>query len=114
VWRNVNQALADGTRDLPGGDTLPRLLARRLGVRNGASLPRLSVRQILAWADDHFRRTGHWPRANSGPVAQAPGETWNAIDGARRVGLRHLAAGSCLARLLATHRGIRNVADPPR
>jgi hypothetical protein len=39
AWVNVNQALRDGGRGLPGGDTLATLLARRLGVRNLASTP---------------------------------------------------------------------------
>ena len=34
TWGNVNAALRDGLRGLPGGETLAQLLARRLGVRN--------------------------------------------------------------------------------
>ena len=65
-WGNVNQALRDGDRGLPGGDTLARLLARRLSIRNRASMPRLTLRQILAWADEHHARTGQWPQHLSG------------------------------------------------
>jgi hypothetical protein len=32
TWGAVNAALAHGSRGLPGGDTLARLLARRLGL----------------------------------------------------------------------------------
>jgi len=114
VWANVNQALRDGTRDLPGGDTLARLLARRLGAHNGANIPPLTVPQVLAWADAHHQRTGRWPKANSGEVADAPGETWCALDDALRHGLRELPRGLSLARLLARDRGVRNLAAPPR
>jgi hypothetical protein len=31
TWVNVNQALTNGHRGLPGGDTLPRLLVRERG-----------------------------------------------------------------------------------
>jgi hypothetical protein len=40
VWGNVAAALAQGLRTLPGGDTLARLLERRLGVPNSAGRPR--------------------------------------------------------------------------
>jgi hypothetical protein len=61
------------------------------------------VEQILAWADDHHNRTGHWPNQYAGPVAGAPGETWSAIDCALRRGLRGLPGGDSLARLLGRH-----------
>jgi hypothetical protein len=41
---------------------------------------RLTVGQVLAWADAHHTRTGKWPTVASGPVAEAPGERWTAID----------------------------------
>jgi hypothetical protein len=113
-WANINQALWNGGRGLPGGDTLARLLARRLGVRNRASIPPLTLRQILAWADGHHARTGRWPRHLSGAVHGAPGESWTAIDAALRQGSRGLRDGSSLARLLARRRGVRNRSDLPR
>jgi hypothetical protein len=65
----------------------------------------LTVEQILAWADAHRARTGGWPRIGSGPIADAPGENWNAVDTALRVGCRGLPGGDSLPRLLAEHRG---------
>jgi hypothetical protein len=62
VWYNVNQALRDGDRGLPGGDSLARVLARRLDIRNRASIPRLTITQIVAWAKAHHGRTGKWPQ----------------------------------------------------
>jgi hypothetical protein len=99
---------------LPGGDTLARLLARRLGVPNPADRPRLTEQQILAWADAFHARTGHWPRADVAPIAEAPGETWCAVDDSLRAGLRGLQGGSSLAKLLATRRGVRHPKQLPR
>jgi hypothetical protein len=112
-WRAVNQALAQGLRGLPGGDSLARLLARRFGVRSHLSAPDLTVQQILAWADAFRRRTGDWPRVASGPIPEAPDETWLRVDTALRAGLRGLKCGSSLPQLLAEHRGARNKARTP-
>jgi hypothetical protein len=108
TWQGVNSALQEGIRGLPGGSSLARLLARRRGVRNPQALPALRLEQILAWADAHRRRTGHWPTRQTGPIAEAPGETWAAVNGALLQGLRGLPGGSSLARLLAERRGMRN------
>jgi hypothetical protein len=107
-------ALTKGLRGLPGGDSLARLLARKLGVRNLASVPPLTEDQILGWADEYHRRTGRWPRVAPEPVAGAPGETWRLLDNALRDGLRGLPGGSSLPRLLAERRGARNKSRLPR
>jgi hypothetical protein len=114
TWHGIDEALRAGGRGLPGGDSLGRLLARRLGVRTKAAVPRLTLRQVLAWADAHKQRTGGWPRRSSGPVVGAPGESWAAIDMALNKGLRGLRGGSSLARLLARRRGVRNRAALPK
>jgi hypothetical protein len=56
--RAIEFCLAKGCRGVPGGDTLRRLLARRLGVLTVA-IPRLTEAEIPAWADEHHRTTGH-------------------------------------------------------
>jgi hypothetical protein len=66
--------------------------------------PPLTVEQVLAWADAHRERTGRWPNQNSGPVADAPEETWCAIDHALRRGLRGFPGADSLDRLLGRHR----------
>src|SRR5262249_18787618 len=76
-----------------------------------ADLPPLSKELILELADAHHRRTGCWPRHDSGPIVGAPGETWNGVDTALARGLRNLPGNSSLAKLLAKHRGVRNKAD---
>jgi hypothetical protein len=53
-------------------------------------IPRLSLAQILAWADDHHRRTGDWPTQTSGTVLAAPRENWMRLHSALCQGLRGL------------------------
>lgn len=71
----------------------------------------LSVEEVLTWADNHFSARGQWPTARSGPVLDQPSETWAAIDNALRLGYRGLPIGQSLARLLSTHRAIREARD---
>ncbi|MEX2119722.1 MAG: hypothetical protein WD847_09015 [Pirellulales bacterium] len=108
TWQAVDMALSQGLRGLPGGSSLPRLLARRRGVRNHLMVPPLSIEQILAWADAHFARTGRWPSKLSGPIPGTRGETWSGVDGALRLGQRGLPGGSSLPRLLAERRRVPN------
>jgi hypothetical protein len=110
-WSAVNSALRAGLRGLPGGSSLSRLLAEYRGVRNPKGLPPYTVEQILAWADAHRERTGQWPTLLSGPILEAPGETWHAVHAALSNGKRGLPGGSSLARLLAAERGVRNIHD---
>jgi hypothetical protein len=113
-WSTLDNALRDGTRGLPGGSSLARLLARRRGRRNPVAPPRLTVTQIVRWADSHYRRTGSWPSRNTGPIADVACETWAAIDAALAAGSRGLAGGSSLAQCLSSRRGVRSVAHAPR
>ncbi|MDY3563380.1 hypothetical protein R5W23_004883 [Gemmata sp. JC673] len=108
TWSAVAAALETGSRGLPGGDSLARLLAARRGVRNHMALPPFTVATILAWADAHHTRTGAWPSGKGGAIPDAPGETWRAVEAALGAGLRGLPGGDTLARLLARRRGARN------
>jgi hypothetical protein len=106
-WSKVDQALRVGVRGLPGGSSLACLLAERRGVRSPRTAPPLSEAQVLAWADTFYERSGTWPNADSGPIAEAPGETWCAVDNALRAGRRSLSGGSSLSQLLAREGGNR-------
>jgi hypothetical protein len=107
-WANVNAALQQGLRGLPGGCSLAKLLAEKRGVRNRMALPDLTIAQLLVWADDHYQKTGKWPNRESGHVIGAPGEIWSGINAALHQGCRGLPGGSSLAQLLDEHRGIPN------
>jgi hypothetical protein len=113
-WRKVDSALRLGLRGLPGGPSLAQLLAQRRGARNQTNIPRLTFKKILAWADAYFRQHGVWPKETSGPIPDAPEETWLAMDRALRVGVRGLKGGTSLARLLEERRKVRNVQNLPR
>src|SRR5207248_4545169 len=106
TWRRVDSALRYGLRGLPGGSSLARFLAEHRNVRNQGQLPPLRPKQILSWADAHHRHTGSWPTSASGPIPEAPGESWRGVDGALRVGARGLDGKSSLAQFLREHRGV--------
>jgi hypothetical protein len=72
----------------------------------------LTIAEILGWADAFHARTGRWPTAKSGPVADAPGETWRNINHSLTKGWRGLAPGSSLSQLLIKERGKPNPNDP--
>jgi hypothetical protein len=112
-WRQVDNALRYGLRGLPGKSSLAQLLAEHRGHRNIMALPRLTVAQVLRWADAWRRRTGAWPLIASGPIPEAPGEDWQLIDLALRNGARGLRPGRSLPQLLAQRRGVRNLPGTP-
>jgi hypothetical protein len=113
-WSTIEAAQYHGTRGLPGHTTLPKLLAKHRGVRNRGELPKLSIPQIVHWAELHKKRTGHWPTQYSGEVIDAPEETWSRIGGSFRHGHRGLSDGTSLARVLAEHCGRPNKSNRPK
>jgi hypothetical protein len=105
TWKRIDRALRYGSRGLPAGSSLARLLAERRGVRNPIDPPPLTEEQILAWARAHVTRTGRRPTAACGQVAGVPGESWGGLNQALGRGLRGLPGGSSLARLLRQRKG---------
>jgi hypothetical protein len=112
-WRAIHHALRVGTRGLPGGTSLAQLLTLHRGHRNLQALPALTEETILKWADAQFQREGQWPKKDSGPIQDAPGETWSAVNTALVQGLRGLEGGTSLLRLLSENRGVRHRHAPP-
>ncbi len=114
-WQTLDLALRRGSRGLPGGSSLARLLAKHRGVRNRKGLPRLTTRKILALADSFFAEHRKWPAVDSEPqlIPGTNGDKWIGVDDALRRGLRGLPGASSLARVLSKHRGFRNIADLP-
>src|SRR5262245_43913845 len=80
TWCAVDPAVPKGLRGLPRGLSLAKLLHEYRAVRHKRLLPPFTPDQILGWADSHSDRTGEWPSHSSGPIADAPGETWLAVD----------------------------------
>ncbi len=115
TWEAVNGALKTASRGLSGHSTVRQLLAEHRGAPySWRNHTRLTVRQILAWADAHFKRTGRWPHARSGRIAEAPRETWRSVHAALYEGRRGLRGRTSLPRLLAEHRGKRHPNYLPR
>ena len=110
TWHAVQAALSQGRRGLPGGSSLPRLLADHRGVRHPQDKMRFTLAQIRAWAAAHLERTGKWPTSVDEPIPEAPEETWRRINTALREGLRGLRGGSSLFRLCP--RRCRNAQHP--
>ena len=110
-WSAVNQCLIHGCRGLPGGHSLARLLAEHRGFRNRMGLPPYIVEEILHWCDAFHDRFGRWPKFNDGPIVEAPGETWMAVNAA--IGNRGLCGDSTLAKLLHERRGVRHHLELP-
>jgi hypothetical protein len=108
TWLAVDCALRMGGRGLPVGSSLAQLLEEARGVRNHLHLAKLTIEGILAWADAHRARTGHWPSQSSGADVGAEGETWYNLSMALLMGRRGLPPGGSLARLLAVQRGVRH------
>ena len=100
LWSSVDNAVLHGLRGLRQFGSLAQFLAKHRGARNRKALPKLSERKILAWADTYHDRTGKWPTHLSGPIPEAPGETWGGVHGALYVGYRGFPGGDSLHKLL--------------
>jgi hypothetical protein len=106
TWGTIQRALVLGLRGLPGGTSVATILAQHRG-RRGNGLVALTVDAILGWADAYHAAHGRWPDATSGPVDEAPSDTWFNLDKVLGRGGRGLPGGSSLKRILAEHRGVR-------
>ena len=73
----------------------------------------LTEEQIIAWADAHRATQGKWPTQYSGTIPES-GDSWRAVNAALRAGVRGLAGGTTLPRLLEKHRGVELGRAPPR
>jgi hypothetical protein len=113
-WDTISSALRAGCRTLPGGSSLAKLLAADRGVRNRSEHPRYNEEMILEWCDGFHARHGTWPKATSGAVEDAPGETWAAVVAALSGASRGITRKLSLANLLQERRDVRNVQNQPR
>jgi hypothetical protein len=108
TWSGISLSLYCGRRGLPGGSSLPRLLMARRQVRSRGHAPPLEIHQILEWADAFRARTKRWPTPRSGPICEAPGESWHSVSNALQKGQRGLPGGSTIARLLVEQGRMRH------
>src|SRR5258708_7661702 len=68
--------------------------------------PRLTIAQILGWADEYHCREGTWPHTDAGPIEGTLNETWRGVNFALYLGRRGLTGKSSVAKLLRSHRGV--------
>ena len=108
TWARINDALTNGYRGLPAGSSLAKLLVERRSSWSPTHPPPLTEERVRTWAREHRERTGEWPSARSGPVKDAPGESWRNIAVALAKGRRGLPGGSSLAKLLSRRKAIAN------
>ncbi len=104
TWLGIDRALRDQSRIACPYPGLRRLLEVERGARYQNKAWVLSPELILAWADGHFDRSGGWPVIRSGPIREAAGLSWWAVDGALRYGRHGLPGGSSLSRLIRQFR----------
>ena len=112
-WSRIQQCLQKGLRGLNRGNSLSKVLRDHRGVRRIIYRPRLTIKQVLRWADAHRRRTGRWPTVAAGPIPGSDNDTWGAIHDMLMKGGRGLPGGTSLAQFLTKHRGYRNPARLP-
>ena len=95
-WIKINSALAHGSRGLPGGDSIARLLERYRGLPGNDSLSNLLDRGgkkrnpqarsrptksvLLKSIAKYHKLTGRWPiKTTKEPVPGLPDETWGSV-----------------------------------
>jgi hypothetical protein len=112
TWSGIQAALQTGSRNLRAKSSIRLLLAEYRGVPHPDRRPRLTVAQILQWADAHKASTGRWPKGKSLDPIKGTTDTWAKVAAAIRGGKRGLKKTS-LAALLARRRGVRNHLQAP-
>ncbi len=103
-WQAINNCLVRGCRGLRGGSSLAKLLSKHRVTAIKQALPRFKLKQILAWAKHYRAETGRRPTAESGPVAESPGDTWLKIDMALEKGVSRPAGRFQLVQAVAEER----------
>ncbi|MCH8165576.1 MAG: hypothetical protein IH889_08200 [Planctomycetes bacterium] len=104
LWSAIDAALRAGSRSLRGRSSLAEFLNKYYAQPYKGIGQRLTVKEILKWADDFHQRVGRWPTKTSAYTSPARQERWSTIDLALRQGHRGLPGGSSLFKLLKKHR----------
>ena len=91
-WLQIDLALrsGNGVTDAAEPSSLAKLLCAHRGRPHKHAQPEYKLDEILCWAFNHYERTGDWPGKHSGPIVEAPGETWKKVASAFVKGHRGL------------------------
>lgn len=112
TWTIVNTALEVGTRGLPGGSSLAKLIDNKMGIANPMNLPPLSEKLIVNWVAQFIDIHKEKPLRSSGVIEFASGEhkgiTWFAVDSALKRGKRGISEKSSLASLIEKNFSLKN------
>lgn len=108
TWAGIDTCLQKGRRGLIGSQSIKQLIAEEFGERNKSRLEKLSIPQILVWAEDWFKAYGRHPTAKGGLIPNSGGETWSGVASALHIGGRGLSVGKTLNQLVSEHFGIRS------
>ncbi len=95
TWLLVAAALLLGMRGFRRRRALAGLIDEHRRAKGGA-VPRLTIDDILSWAEVWRVRTGEWPKASSGEIPGTGGVSWGIVDEALRAGRRGMPGGSSL------------------
>lgn len=112
TWTIINTALEVGTRGLPGGSSLAKLIDNKMGIANPMNLPSLNEELIINWVTQFINTHKEKPLRSSGVIefasADHKGITWLAVDSALKRGRRGISGKSSLASLIAKTFSFKN------
>lgn len=112
TWTIINTALEVGTRGLPGGSSLAKLIDNKMGIANPMNLPLLNEELIINWVTQFINTHKEKPLRSSGVIefasADHKGITWLAVDSALKRGSRGISGKSSLASLIAKTFSFKN------
>ena len=98
-WGAIRSNLVNGSRGLPSGLSIEKVLFSELGIVGVRSGKKLTEELIVKLAKAHFKLTKAYPNENSTWVLDGS-DSWAAISAALRDGHRGLEGGKSLAKLL--------------
>jgi hypothetical protein len=104
-WSALDKALLNGSRGLPGGSSLTKILYEHRAVQSVWLIGEVTEEQVLDYADSWKAAHGRWPGQKDGPVNEGSSITWRAISKWLCYGKHGLPGGSTIGRLIQEHRG---------
>ena len=115
TWALIDAALKGGSRGLPEGSSLTKLIEKKFGIRGYHSPPPLPKELIISWVEKFIEKYGRKPTKIDRVVEFADREhngiTWGAIDMVLWRGDRGFVKGSSLAGLIQEALKIRSQGD---
>jgi hypothetical protein len=103
-WRNIQAALCQGGRGLPGGSSLVKLGELYFGAPNRGNRPKITEQEVVSWIRAFKDKYGVYPtETERREVPGQPEETWQGLKSALKKGCRGLPGDSSLIKLAEKH-----------